>query len=220
MKIDLNNFKGEKIGEVDFPDEIANLKFNPALVHQVMRWYLLNKFYPYAHTKTRGEVRGGGRKPWRQKGTGRARHSSIRSPIWRGGGVTFGPRNEEKKQIRINKKMKTKALLVTLAEKLRKNLIKVVDKTEGSKTKDFDTFFAKFLSPNKKKKRETALLVIENNNANILKAVRNLPYADAMEARNLNLLEILKHKYIFLTTGAIEVIKKNFINNKVRIKKL
>ena len=216
MKTDLYNFQGEKIGEIELPEEIFNLEFKPELVHQVMRWQMLNTYYPYAHTKTRAEVRGGGRKPWPQKGTGRARHGSIRSPIWKGGGVTFGPRKEEIKQIKINKKMKRKAILMTLAEKLRQNLLRVIDKVDPKthKTKEFEKFFSKFLEPRKtKKKRETGLLVIEENKPEIFRGVRNLPYADVIEARNLNLLELLNHKYLFLTKDSIEVIKKTFLKN-------
>jgi large subunit ribosomal protein L4 len=212
MKTDLYNFQGEKIGEIELP-EIFNIEFNPALVHQVLRWHQLNTYYPYAHTKTRGEVRGGGRKPWPQKGTGRARHGSIRSPIWKGGGVTFGPRKEEKKQIKINKKMKKRALLMTLSEKLRQNLLKVIDKIEPKeyKTKEFDKFFSKFLQPRKtKKKKESALLVIESDKPEIYRSVRNLPYADAISARNLNLIELLNHKYLFLTKDSINELMKRF----------
>jgi large subunit ribosomal protein L4 len=212
MKTDLYNFQGEKIGEIELPKNF-DIAFNPVLVHQVLRWQMLNTYYPYAHTKTRGEVSGGGKKPWPQKGTGRARHGSIRSPIWVGGGITFGPRKEEKKQIKINKKMKRKAVLMTIAEKLRQNLLKVIEKLEPEnyKTKEFEKFFSTFLQPRKtKKKKETALLVIENDDPKIYRAVRNLPYADAISARNLNLLELLNHKYLFLTQSAIEVLKQRF----------
>ncbi len=214
MKTDLYNFQGEKIGEIELPEEIFSLEFNPSLVHQVMRWQRLNTYFPYAHTKTRAEVRGGGRKPWPQKGTGRARHGSIRSPIWKGGGVTFGPRKEEIKKIKITKKMRRKAILMTLAEKLRQNLLKVIDKVEPKefKTKEFEKFFAKFLETRKtKRKRETGLLVIEENKPEIFRSVRNLPYADVIEARNLNLLSLLNHKYLFLTKESIDVIKNNFV---------
>ena len=214
MKTDLYNFQGKKIGEVELPEEIFNLEFKPELVHQVMRWQMLNNYFPYAHTKDRGEVRGGGRKPWPQKGTGRARHSSIRSPIWKGGGVTFGPRKEKIREIKINKKMRRKAILMTLAEKLRQNLLKVIDKIDPAnyKTKEFEKFFSNFLESRKtKKKRESGLLVIEENKPEIFRSVRNLPYADAIEARNLNLLELLNHKYLFLTKDSIEVIKKTFL---------
>jgi large subunit ribosomal protein L4 len=212
MKTDLYNFQGEKVGEIELP-EIFNVPFNPALVHQVLRWHTLNTYYPYAHTKTRDEVRGGGRKPWPQKGTGRARHGSTRSPIWVGGGVTFGPRNEEKKQININQKMKRKALLMTVTEKLKQNLLRIIENLDNKiyKTKEFENFFSYFLEPRKtKKKKETALLVIDKDDKNIYRAVRNLPYADAISARNLNLIEILNHKYLFLTKEAIEVLKNRF----------
>lgn len=213
MKLDLFNKKGEKIGEIDLSDKITNLKFNPALVHQVLRWQRLNIYFPYAHTKDRGEVRGGGRKPWPQKGTGRARHGSIRSPIWRGGGVTFGPRKEEKKQIKINKKMKKKAILMTVAEKIRQNLVRVIDNLdfENYKTKEMEKFLKNFLQPRKKKKFETALIAIPENNKKIFQITRNLPYADAIEARNLNLLELLNHKYLFLTPESIKVIENTFL---------
>lgn len=213
MKTNLYNFKGEVIGEIDLPEDIFGLKMNKQLIHQVMRWYLLKGYYPYAHTKDRGEVRGGGRKPWRQKGTGRARHGSIRSPLWKGGGVTFGPRKENRKKIKVNLKMKRKAILIALSHKLKESFLKVIDKAEPNvyKTKEFDKFFANFLQPRKTaKKRESGLLIIENNKPEIFRSVRNLPYADVIEARNLNLMEILNHKYLFLTKDSINVIEKTF----------
>ena len=111
------------MNEIDIPEIFEKLKRNDVLIHQVMRWQTLNSYFPWAHTKTIGEVRGGGRKPWRQKGTGRARHGSIRSPLWRGGGVTFGPRNEENKKIKINLKQKRKAILMVVAEKIKGNFL-------------------------------------------------------------------------------------------------
>jgi large subunit ribosomal protein L4 len=211
MKIPVLNLSGEKVKEIDLP-KFFEMEFNPALVHQVMRWQLLNTYFPYAHTKTRSEVAGSGRKPWPQKHTGRARHGSRRSPIWRGGGVTFGPRKEEKKQIKITKKMRRKAILMTVAEKFRKNLLKCFENfpLEG-KTKEMAKFLTKFLEPRKtKKKYETCLLVIPENDKKIFQAVRNLPYADAIEARNLNLLSLLNHKYLFLTPESLSVIEKTF----------
>lgn len=214
MKTKVYNFKGEIVEEIDLPDDIFAIRLNQSLIHQVFRWYLMNNYYPYAHTKTRAEVQGGGKKPWRQKGTGRARHGSIRSPIWVGGGVTFGPRNEKKRNIKINKKMRRKAILMALSAKLKESFLKVIDKIEPEKykTKEFEKFFTKFLQPRKtKKKRETGLLVIESNKAEIFRSVRNLPYADVIEAKNLNLWEILNHKYLFLSKEAIEVIRQTFL---------
>ena len=95
MKINLYNQKGEKVGKTDLPDEIFNVEINSDLLHQVIVSQMANKRQSSAHTKDRGDVSGGGKKPWRQKGTGRARHGSRRSPIWVGGGVTFGPKSEK-----------------------------------------------------------------------------------------------------------------------------
>jgi large subunit ribosomal protein L4 len=213
MKLPVYNKEGEIVEEIEFPEKIANLEFNENLVHQAARWQMMNSYFPYAHTKTRGEVRGGGRKPWPQKHTGRARHGSIRSPLWKGGGVTFGPRKEKKRTLKINKKMRRKAILMVLAEKLRNNYLKVFDNFDfvNGKTKEIAKVLEKFLKERKtKKKRETALLVLENNKKEVIKGIRNLPYAFAIEARNLNILSLLNHKYVFLEKGAIEKIKETF----------
>src|SRR3990167_6655862 len=103
MKIDLYNQSGEVIGKTDLPDDIFGLKMNPDLMHQVVNAQLANSRKVLAHTKDRSEVRGGGKKPWRQKGTGKARHGSSRSPLWRGGGVTFGPTKERSEERRVGK---------------------------------------------------------------------------------------------------------------------
>lgn len=223
IKADLFNFEGIKIGDIELPPEIFNVEVKDVVIHQVARWQSLNTYYPYAHTKDRSEVRGGGRKPWRQKGTGRARHGSIRSPIWVGGGVAFGPRKDTIKQIKINKKIKNKALAMVLTQKFKDNFLKIIDKidVENFKTKNFDNFFSKFLQPRKtRKKRETALLVIDNNNQQIFRCVRNLPYADVIEARNLNVLSLLNHKYLFLTKNALDVLQERLLRlkNKKAIK--
>lgn len=213
MKIPVYNKEGKIVEEIEFPKQIADLEFNKSLVHQVMRWQSLSSYFPWAHTKTRAEVRGGGRKPWPQKHTGRARHGSIRSPLWRKGGVTFGPRKEKKREIKINKKMKRKAILMVLAEKLRRNLLKIFTDLNFSngKTKDVAKFLEKFLEERKtKKKRETALMILETNKKETIRATRNLPYADALEARNLNLLALLNHKYVFLEKGALNKILETF----------
>jgi len=213
MKVPVYNKEGQVIEEIEIPKEISELEFNKDLVHQVMRWQSLNSYFPYAHTKTRAEVRGGGRKPWPQKHTGRARHGSIRSPIWRKGGITFGPRKEKKRDVKINKKMRRKAILMVLAEKLRRNYLKIFDDLNftNGKTKEVAKFLEKFLEKRKtKKKRESALLVLENNNRETIRGTRNLPYANALEARNLNILALLNHKYVFLEKGAINKILETF----------
>lgn len=214
MKLKVFNQEGQIIDEIEINDIFDKLEIKPALIHQVMRWQLLNTYYPWAHTKDRGEVRGGGRKPWRQKGTGRARHGSIRSPLWKGGGVTFGPRKEKIRQIKINKKMKRKAILMVLKDKMLKNRFIILNSLVPTelKTKFMDKILSKFLEKRKtKKKRESALVVLPNNNKELIRCIRNLPYANSIEARNLNILSLLNHKYVFVEPASIEVIKQTFV---------
>ena len=137
MFIKVLNQKGKEVGETELPKEIFEVPMNPDLVHQVVLVQAANRRRKIAKTKDRSEVRGGGKKPWRQKGTGRARHGSIRSPIWRGGGVTFGPTGREVFKKRIPKKMRRKALFMVLSAKAKENLICVLDnlKIEKPKTK-------------------------------------------------------------------------------------
>src|SRR3989339_233673 len=118
MKTQVYNLKGEKVGDIELSDKIFARDWNPDLVHQVMLAQAANRRHPWAHTKNRGEVRGGGIKPWKQKHTGRARHGSIRSPIWRGGGVTHGPRNEKNYSRTIPRGMRVKALFMALSDKV------------------------------------------------------------------------------------------------------
>ncbi len=137
MKIDVYNQKGEKTGETLLPKEIFGVKLNRDLMHQVVVSQMANRRQVIAHTKGRGEVSGGGKKPWAQKGTGRARHGSIRSPLWKGGGTTFGPTKEANFKKKIPIQMKRRALFMALSEKFRNNLLVVMDalKIEKLKTK-------------------------------------------------------------------------------------
>ena len=128
MKIDIYNQKGEVTGSTTLPKEIFGVEFNADLVHQIAVSLSANKRQVSAHTKNRAEVRGGGKKPWRQKGTGRARVGSIRSPLWKGGGVTFGPRTDRKFEVEIPKKMRRKALFMVLSQKAKNNTLVVLDK--------------------------------------------------------------------------------------------
>jgi large subunit ribosomal protein L4 len=214
MKLKVFNQEGQIIDEIEINDIFDKLEIKPDLIHQVMRWQLLNTYYPWAHTKDRGEVRGGGRKPWRQKGTGRARHGSIRSPLWKGGGVTFGPQKEKIRQIKINKKMRRKAILMVLKDKMLKNRFIILNSLVPTelKTKFMDKILSKFLEKRKtKKKRESALVVLPNNNKELIRCIRNLPYANSIEAKNLNILSLLNHKYVFVEPASIEVIKQTFV---------
>jgi len=218
MKVDVYNQKGEVIDKIELPENIFNVKWNPVLVHQVMVAMQNNQRKPIAHTKNRGEVSGGGRKPWRQKGTGRARHGSIRSPIWIGGGVTFGPRNEKKYQQKINKKAKQLALFSTLSKKLTDGEIKIIkeikinDSTKGGqvKTKEMAKILSQFLNNQKKNQ---GLLILPQSDKNIIRATRNLSFAQVDIVDNLNLIDVLKYKNIFFLSEAI-----NKLNEKSKDK--
>lgn len=139
MKYQVYNSKAEKIKEVDLNPAIFEVEVNEGLVHQAAVAQMANRRKPLAHTKDRGEVRGGGKKPWRQKGTGRARHGSSRSPIWIGGGVTFGPSKNRNFKQKINKKMKRKALFICLSDRAKDQSMVLLDQLniQESKTKEF-----------------------------------------------------------------------------------
>ena len=138
METQVYNQTGKSVGTVSLPESIFGVPWNADLVHQVVLGMQANARTPIAHTKTRGEVRGGGRKPWKQKGTGRARHGSTRSPIWVGGGVAHGPRNDKSYAQKINKKMKAKALYTVLSEKLRKGEVLFLEEISLPKMKTKD----------------------------------------------------------------------------------
>src|SRR5438477_12824932 len=127
MKVKLYDIEGKAKGERELDASVFGVPVNPTVVHEVMVGIAANARQSLAHTKTRGEVRGGGKKPWAQKGTGRARVGSNRSPIWRGGGITFGPRNDKNYEREVPKKMRRKALLMVLSEKAKNNQLLVID---------------------------------------------------------------------------------------------
>mgnify|MGYP001580043808 CR=1 FL=1 len=212
MQVKVYNSAGEETGTMELPDGIFGVKWNADLVHQVVTSYAANKRQGSAQAKTRGEVRGGGKKPWRQKGTGRARHGSIRSPIWKGGGVTHGPRSDKDYTKKINKKMAKKALYAALSAKVRENEIVVVDEMAfpEAKTKRAAEFFKNFTAPERfprMKKGNGVLVALAGKDDAVRRAVRNLPYAQVDEARNLNAHEVLQYKYILFPKSAIERMK-------------
>jgi len=208
MKINVYNQEGKEVGTANLPKDIFEVKFNADLVHQIAVSLSANKRQISAHAKTRGEVRGGGKKPWRQKGTGRARHGSIRSPIWKGGGVTHGPRKERIFGKDIPKKMRRKALLMVLSQKAKDNQLVVLDKIESEKGKTKE--MAKSLSRLPCKNAAT-LIALPDYNKKIFMAARNIKKTSIEDARNLNILDLLNHKYLLLTKDSIKTIEKTFI---------
>ncbi|OGY62233.1 MAG: 50S ribosomal protein L4 [Candidatus Harrisonbacteria bacterium RIFCSPHIGHO2_01_FULL_44_13] len=204
MKTQVYNLKGENVGEINLPNNIFSRPWNSDLVHQVLRAQLANRRQPWAHAKGRGEVSGGGKKPWRQKHTGRARHGSIRSPIWKGGGVTHGPVKEKKYELKINKKMLRAAIYSALSKKLADNELKIIDslKLNSFKTKELNLALGQFL-----KKSLSALLVPAMENKLIYRASRNIPNIKSSSSNALNVYDILKYKNVLIDKEAVPEIK-------------
>jgi len=216
MKIPVYNQEGKESGEMTLSKDIFEVPMNADLVHQVLISHTANQRQNSAHTKNRGEVRGGGRKPWRQKGTGRARHGSIRSPLWKGGGVTFGPRNDKNWEKDIPKKMKRKALYMVLSQKAKDNLLVVLDKLEMEKpkTKAMHDVIKK-LPVNS----ESRLVLYSDGNNKIFLAARNIKKTGVSEARNLNIVDLLNYKYVVVSKDGIKEIEKTFLK-KIETRKI
>lgn len=196
---------GKKSGTVSLPENIFGVRWNADLVKQVSDSLLSSRRKPVAHTKDRSEVSGGGKKPWKQKGTGRARHGSTRSPIWVGGGVTGGPRNEKNFERKVSQKMRTKAFYTILSRKLKDGEILFVDsiapkdfKTKEavkilqslSTIKGFDDLYSK--------KRNSAIIALPTKDKKVERAFSNLGNVETSEARNLNPISLLGYKYLVI----------------------
>lgn len=205
MKAPVFDKTGKEIKQVVLPKEIFGVAMNKDLVHQVVLAQTANRRQRIAHTKDRSEVRGGGKKPWRQKGTGRARHGSRRSPIWKGGGVTFGPTKNRVFKQKINSAMRRKALLMVLSAKAKDNAVLVLDdfKFEAIKTKPLAKFIEK-LPVNGK----SGLIILPEMDKNIILSARNLPKIGTIQGRELNVLDALTFKYLLLPKESIKVIKE------------
>jgi len=212
-KVNLYNQNGKQIGEVDLSDEIFGLDINSDLVYQAATTQLANARRSIAHTKDRGEVRGGGRKPWRQKGTGRARHGSIRSPIWIGGGVTFGPRAEKNYSKKINKKAKRKALLMVLSSKVKDQEIIVIDelKLKKNKTQEAVNLLANF---EKITNQKSILIAMTEQEKQFIQAMKNIPKIRTIAARNINTIDLLNSKYFLISQEGLQEIERVFGKNK------
>jgi large subunit ribosomal protein L4 len=208
MKVKVYNQKGEIVKEIELPKEIFGLEINPNFLHQVIVSQMANRRQGTAHTKTRAEVSGGGRKPWPQKGLGRARHGSIRSPIWKGGGVAHGPRKEKNYKKKIPKKIKRKALFMALSSKAKDNELILLEnlKIEKGKTKEI----AKILE-NLKVKGKSVLFALPSLDKKIILAARNIPKVSTIQAKDLNALDVLNAKYLLMPLNSVEIIKKTFL---------
>ncbi len=205
MKTDIYNAQGKKAGSLELPENIFGLAWNESLMHQVVTSMQDNARTNVAHTKGRGEVRGGGRKPWKQKGTGRARHGSSRSPIWKGGGVTHGPRNEKVFARTIPAKMRAKALFMALSQKMKDGHIIFVDSFGIEKQPSTSSAKKSLVALSKgdfeklsAKKKNAALVAFADAKSSTTKSFRNISNISSSAVRDLNPVAILKHTFLVI----------------------
>jgi len=207
MKADIYTQEGKKGGSVDLPSVVFEAAWNEDLVHQVVVGMQANARTPIAHTKFRSEVKGGGKKPWQQKGTGKARHGSSRSPIWRGGGVAFGPRNDKVFAKSINRKMRTKALYSVLSKKAKDGELLFVDsiKFDAPKANKAKEILGKLsgiagFEALASKKHNAAYIALAEKDVNVQKSFSNFGNIKVSETRNLNPVEVLRYKHIVIAS--------------------
>ncbi len=208
-KVEVYKETGEKSGSLQLPDEVFAVKPKEELVHQVLLAHDSRSRVNLAHTKTRSERRGGGAKPWRQKGTGRARAGSRRSPIWIGGGVIFGPRRERKFKKKVNTKVKRQALLMVLSDRVSNKKFIIVDKLSITKPKTGDLIKVLDKLPMGEK---TTLVVLpgEKSDQAVKLSARNIPGVGVIRADSLNVRDLLSHEYVLLPKSSVELLQKTY----------
>lgn len=217
MKISVYNQKAEVTGEIDLNDKIFAVKPTLHLLAEAVRIQASNARKGLANTKTRGEVSGGGKKPWKQKGTGRARVGSTRSPIWRHGGITFGPTSDRNWSLKINKKAKTKALFMSLSDKVTDGKLIVIDgfNLEAAKTKQFVEVMKAFESKlNGLGKRQ--LFVTAKKDHSLSRAARNIPHVTEALATSLNVTDVLKADTMVVLKDSLPVIEKTYLKESIK----
>lgn len=221
IKVKVYNQKAEPVSEMEISEKVFGLKPNQALIHQVAVAQMSNERQVLAHTKTRSEVRGGGKKPWRQKGTGRARAGSSRSPIWIGGGITFGPRKDRNFKKNINRKMKQNAMKMVLSDRLHENSLAVIDEFLATefKTKVLnDTIknIEKVLNKDKEQKKIKRSILILNDvkDEKTKYSVRNLAGVKFQNLENINILDLLQYKNLIITKSSVEKLEALYKKSK------
>jgi large subunit ribosomal protein L4 len=196
------DIKGERIGEIEIKDDVFNCEVKPHLIHDVVTMQLANRRSGTASTKTRKEVRGGGKKPFKQKGTGRARQGSSRSPLQPGGGTVFGPHPRDYHYL-VPKKVRRSALRSALTVRYGGANMRILDKLELSEisTKDFNSIIKAL---NLKK----PLFVIDRKDETVEKSARNIPYVKVLRTEGLNVYDVIKHENLILTVDALRKIEE------------
>ncbi|MFA5155365.1 MAG: 50S ribosomal protein L4 [Patescibacteria group bacterium] len=212
MKIKVYNQSAEPVKDLELPVKIFGVKPNNELLHQAVVASQANSRQVLAHTKDRSEVSGGGKKPWKQKGTGRARAGSSRSPLWRGGGVTFGPTKDRNFKQKLNQKMKQKALFMALSDKVASSALLVLDQLQLSeyKTKAFNQILSALEKKVLNSERRDILIVNTGKNEAVRYSGRNLSGVKVINLENLNLLDILNYKNLLLTEAGVNLLTDRY----------
>lgn len=209
--------EGKETGKITLPEAVFGVAWNADLVHEVVVGMQANARENNAHTKDRGEVRGGGKKPWRQKGTGRARHGSRRSPIWVGGGVAHGPRNERDYSVKINKKARAKALACVFSKKLADQEVLFVDsiKFNEPKTKEAKTIVSALAKGTGQeglvtKRKNAAVVVLAGRDLATEKSFRNFGNIEVVQAKDVNPVDLLTYKFVVVAdaSSSVEILEK------------
>lgn len=198
------NYEGQSVGQMELPDRLFAITPNPGLVHEAVMAQRANARHAIASTKTRGMVHGGGKKPWKQKGTGRARQGSIRSPQWKGGGVVFGPSSERNFSLKMNRKAKRKALSMVLTDKLLREklfVLEAVNKT-SIKTKAFASTMQKLPVD------RTTLIVLGGSDPLTVRMARNLSSVKVVTVNSLNILDLLTYRSVVFMKDAISALEQ------------
>lgn len=203
MQVPVRNVVGEVVDHVELNDAIFGMEPHEPVMHQALVRQLSNARLGAARTKTRAEVRGGGRKPWRQKGTGRARHGSIREPQWRGGGIAFGPRAGRNYKKRMPRKMRRLALRSALSVKAAEGRIVVLDelRVPAAKTREMITLLDRLAVDS------SALILLSQRDEAIERSARNLPGAKTLHASYLNIRDLFTHDYLLMPLAALTAIE-------------
>ena len=203
-KVNVYNKDAKNAGEIELSDDVFAVEVKDSVIHQVYVALEANARQPWADTKDKSEVRGGGRKPWKQKGTGRARHGSNRSPIWSGGGVTFGPLSTRNYKQKINSKVNRKAVKMCLTSKLTEERFIVIENFEVSgKTKEMNTFRNALPGAG-----YSTLLLVDKADEKMGLATRNIEKMHMQRAQDVNVVDLMHHQYIITTKAAAEALEK------------
>ena len=212
MKTSVYNLENKVVGEVELSPSVFGVAWKPTLVQQALIAQAANARRPWAHVKDRSDVRGGGKKPWRQKGTGRARHGSTRSPIWVGGGKAHGPRNDKDYSQKLNKNMRRMAILSLLSKKASDNAVRVIENFNVAepKTKFVFNALAPMLELKPRAKKLDTLIIRNPEDTTITRIARNLVKTKVISPVSLNVYDLANYKTIIVDQSALKSLEERY----------